>query len=40
MHIKKFDLFRNFFISFIFFVKSVFFNEKNKIGYLAQNDAI
>jgi len=37
--IKKFDLFRNFFISFIFFIKSVVFKKQNKIRYHAQHDA-
>jgi len=37
--IKKFDLFKNFFISFIFFIKSVVFKKKNKIRYRAQHDA-
>jgi len=35
--IRKFDLFRNFFISFIFFIKPVVF--KKKIRYRAQHDA-
>jgi len=32
------NIFKNFFISFIFFIKSVVFKKKNKTRYRAQHD--